>query len=83
MTSIKVKRAIAKAAIGGCPGSVADMIAAIPQNTIAALTSSQLGELIDAMWAACQRSKALHAAEILAEGAIWDAKRSRLVELAA
>ena len=82
MSCIKVKRAFAKASIGTCPGSAADMLAAIPQSTISALTSTQLAELIDAMWAACQRSKALHAREVIAEGSVWDARRECLLELA-
>lgn len=82
MSTVKVNRALALASVGRNPASASDMLAAIPQAIIAALTSRQIAELMDAMWHACQRSKALAAQDAIDEGAIWDARRQQLVELA-
>lgn len=83
MSSVKVKRALGKAVIGDCRGSAGAMLAHIPDSIIAQVNSSALAELVDAMWRACQQSKSLAAAEIIADGTVWDARAGRLREIAA
>ncbi|QIG79976.1 hypothetical protein [Stakelama tenebrarum] len=83
MHPIKINRALNAAAIGSCPGSASDMLAAIPDSVVAALPGRLLAELLDANWQLAQRSKSLAAREALDEGAVWDDRRERMIELAA
>lgn len=59
------------------------MLDAIPAEVVAALTSRQLAALLDAMWQTACASKALANREAIAEGAIWDARRGQMREIAA
>jgi len=79
---VKYDRATAKAAVGKFPGSRDAMWAAIPVDVIGALTSTQLAHLLDAMWGACQEAKRIAEAEVVSNGAVWDARHQRLRELA-
>lgn len=83
MHTIKINRALAGAAIGRNPGSALDMLAAIPATVIDALPARLLAELLDANWSLAQASKALAHTDACAEGAIWDARRQQLREIAA
>lgn len=83
MSTIKVNRALKIATIGDCPGSASDMLGLIPAAVIQQVNSRTLAALIDGMWQACQASKAIAAREAIDEGAIWDARRERMVELVA
>lgn len=92
----KVNNALALSRIGGwtgsndhdtmqgpCHASALAMLDAIPDEVIAALPARLLAQLIDANWALAQQSKAIAAAEAIAEGAVWDARSQRLREIAA
>lgn len=81
--TIKIERARKASIIGDCPGSFGAMIDLIPATTRAALTGRQIGELSDAMWRACQQSKALANREAIDEGGVWDARQQRYREIAA
>jgi hypothetical protein len=81
MGAIKTSKALRKASIGVNPGSASAMLALIPARIQDRLPASDLAQLVDAIWRACQASKSIAAAEILDEGAIWDARKQRLVEL--
>ncbi len=56
---IKVAKAVAASEIGNCPRSVDAMLSYVPRSVIAKLNSSELAELMDAMWRACQDAKAI------------------------
>ena len=86
--STKVKRALALSNIGGwvstadhpvkngpCHGSAAAMLAAIPEEVIAALSARLLARLLDANWGATQQSKAIAISEACRDGFVWDAAR--------
>lgn len=81
--SIKINRALKLASIGANPDSAAAMLEVIPAEAIKAVTAHQLAAMLDAVWRACQASKAIATREALDEGAIWDAGRGRLREIAA
>jgi len=81
--STKINRARKASVIGDCPGSFAAMVDLVPASARATLTGRQIGELADAMWRACQQSKAIAAREAIDEGAVWDARSGRLREIAA
>lgn len=81
--SIKISRALAQSGVGRYPGSAHAMLAAVPESIVAALTSRQIADMLDAMWSACQTAKADANREAVDEGAVWDARRQTLRELAA
>lgn len=83
MSQIKIKRARAAATIGRYPASFDAMLARVPADVVAALTSAQLAQMLDALADACDASKALAARDACDEGAIWDARANRLREIAA
>lgn len=83
MSKIKVHRASKISKIGACRLSFAAMIARIPADVAAALTSRQIAFMVDAMWDACQEAKCFSEAECIAQGAVWDAKNKRFHDLAA
>ena len=53
----------------------------IPEKIILELRPTDLGNLIDNIWQSWQDTKKIHEADIIAEGAIWDEKNQRLIEL--
>lgn len=73
--SIKINRAIEKSKIGNHPNSAAAMLGHIPSTAIAALTSAQLAEMLDAMWDACQEAKKIAEKEAIENGAIYSGDR--------
>lgn len=77
MSQIKINRAFAKSSIGAYPSSREAMLDYIPAGVIAALTSAQLADMLDAMWRACQDAKRIAAQDAVADGAIWDGQRMR------
>jgi ABC-type transporter Mla MlaB component len=79
--SIKISRALRKSAIGSCHRSSFAMLDAIPVEVVTKCDSSTLALLLDAMWSACQASKAIAASDIINEGAVWEARHQRLVEI--
>lgn len=81
MHTIKIKRALKLSTIGSCHGSAHAMLAAIPQSVVTSLTSKQLAELIDANWRLAVASKVIAERDIVNEGAVWDARSQRLIEL--
>lgn len=81
MHSIKIKRALKLSTIGSCSGSAIAMLDAIPQSVVAALTSAQLADLIDANWRLAGASKAIAERDAVAEGAVWDARNQRHIPL--
>ncbi len=81
--AIKIKRALRLAAVGDLPETSGAMLAALPAETVAALTARQLAGLLDAAWRLVQASKALAERAACDEGAVWDARAQRLRELAA
>jgi hypothetical protein len=83
MHQTKIHRALRSAAIGQFPASAEAMLEHVPACVVARLTGSELGELLDALWTCANRSKALHAAEVIAEGAVWDTRREAFREIAA
>lgn len=83
MSQIKIKRARAAAAIGRYPATFDAMLARVPAEVVSALTSAHLARMLDALADACDASKALATRSACDEGAIWDARRSRLREIAA
>lgn len=81
VSQIKIRRAMARADIGRYPGSATAMLDLIPTTVAATLTSAQLAIMLDAMWTACRRSKAIALADALDEGAIWDTRHQCLREI--
>lgn len=81
--TIKINRARKLSVIGNTPGSFYAMIERIPATVTGAITSRQLADMVDAMWAACQEAKALAAKEAIDQGAVWDARSQRLRGIAA
>lgn len=67
---------------GRCPATFEAMLAHVPADIRAALTGAQIGRMIDALAAACDQSKAIANRDACDEGAIWDAQRSTLREIA-
>ena len=82
MSQIKINRARKLSKIGNNYGSFDAMLAAVPAGVIAALSSAQLATLIDANWSLAQASKGIAERDACAEGAIWDARRGTLREIA-
>lgn len=56
---IKVAKAVGSANIGQCPRSVGAMLDYVPAAVITKSSSSDLAELLDAMWIACQDAKSI------------------------
>lgn len=56
---IKVAKAANSAKIGQCSRSLGAMLDYVPESVVAKLTSSELAEMLDAMWRACQDAKAI------------------------
>lgn len=94
--NIKVNRALSASRIGGvhgggdhdipqcgCAASALAMLDAIPETVVAQLSAAALADLLDAMWMMCERTKAIAAADVIQEGAVWDAKQQRLREIVA
>lgn len=81
--TIKINRARKLSAIGDVPGSFYAMVERVPAAVTAAITSRQLADMVDAMWAACQEAKALAEKEAIDQGAVWDARSQRLRGIAA
>lgn len=73
MFAIKHARARAQSTLGSCPSSFDAMWEHIPFAVIAALNSSTLAQLVDALWTCAQRSKALAEQEVVDTGGVWDA----------
>jgi hypothetical protein len=80
--SIKINRAKKLAAIGSCPGSFLAMLDAIPLGVRGSLNSGQIALLLDANWRLACASKAIAAADAIAEGGCWDSRCQRFRELA-
>lgn len=78
VSQIKINRAIAASAIGKFPASAAAMMSVIPAGVIASLLSRELANLLDALWDACQESKAIANRNSIAEVVIWDESRQTL-----
>ena len=81
--SIKINRAIAKSIVHDLRITQKEIINAIPLSVIKALSSSQLAELIDAMYANYKRVVRQAEEDIINEGAVFDHKKGRLIELQA
>ncbi|MCK5930993.1 MAG: hypothetical protein KAG89_02390 [Fulvimarina manganoxydans] len=81
--TIKIRRAISMSSIGSLVETRSAMLEAIPASVLATASSRQIADLLDANWALAQRSKASAAEAACDEGAIWDANRQRLREIAA
>lgn len=81
MSSIKITRALRKAIIGDCHESASAMLAAIPDSVIAALSSSQLAEMLDAAWRLSCTAKAIAEREAIANGGVWDERRQAFREI--
>ena len=79
--SIKINRAVKLSSIGKYPTSCSAMLGHVPQTLIDRLTAAELAEVLDSLWSCAQKSKAIHERDIVAEGAVWDAKSERLIEL--
>lgn len=82
MHTIKINRARKLSTTGKYPESFSAMLNHIPSRLIERLTSREIADMIDALWNASLKAKELQDAAIVAEGAVWDAKRQRLIELA-
>lgn len=80
--SIKVNRALRNSGIGAYPSSAATMLAAIPEDIIDHLPARLIAKLLDANWRLAGQSKAIACADAITEGAIWDAKHERHLEIA-
>ena len=74
MSQIKINRALKRAAVGRFPGSALAMLDRIPRAVCDALTATQIAEMLDAMWGACQEAKGIAGHEAIAAGAVWNAR---------
>ncbi len=83
MHSIKINRAFRTSAIGNYRASALAMLDIVPSRARSKLSGSELGELLDALWTACQQAKAIAAADAIAEGAVWDHRAQTFRELRA
>lgn len=83
MSMIKINRALKLSHVFRFPGSAGAMLDRIPEDVIEALSGARLAQLLDAMWDACQEAKGLAARDACSEGAVWDARRGKLRDLAA
>ncbi len=81
MSQIKINRALLKAKIGSYPSSASAMLDYVPLSVRDTLTSSQLAEMLDALWEACQAAKAIANREVVSDGAVWNARNEQFVEL--
>lgn len=79
--TIKISRAYNKADVGKHPASRDAMMMHLPTALVATMTSAQLAGVLDALWSCAQQSKSIAEREIVSEGAVWDAKSQRLIEL--
>lgn len=82
MHTIKINRARKIATTGKYPTSFAAMLDCIPSRLIERLTAREIADMIDVLWNASEKAKAIQDAAIVAEGAVWDAKSQRMIELA-
>lgn len=57
------------------------VIAIIPDEALQDLSAKALGKLVDAIWKSWQDTKHIHEADIIAEGAVWDESKQRMIEL--
>ena len=80
--TIKFTRAATLSKIGSTPRSFEDMAAYLPDSVIKSLTSTQLAEMIDALWTCAGDAKAIAAREAIEAGCVWDAKRGTSRDLA-
>lgn len=78
---IKINRAVKMARIGAYPNSASAMINHIPDTVISALPARLIAAQIDALWDACQASKAIADREAIQNGFVWDSPRNLAVEL--
>lgn len=53
----------------------------IPDKIILETKPIELGKLIDNIWQSWEKTKKIHESDIISEGAIWDEKNQRLIEL--
>ncbi len=81
--SIKVERARKLSEVGRYPATYAAVLASLSPEVVAALSSRLLARLLDDVWASWKETKRLHEADIVAEGAVWDAGGRRLRGIAA
>lgn len=79
--TIKISRAYQNAEIGKYPASREAMLKHLPDELIKTLTSRELAMVLDALWSCAEAAKVIAEQEIVAEGAVWDAKTQRLIEL--
>ena len=79
---IKIKRARKLCSTGKYPDSFAAMLALVPCDVQAALTSHELAAMIDVLWAACERSKAIAERAACSHGYIWDSRRQVMGDIA-
>lgn len=79
---VKIARAKQLATIGPCHASFEAVIDAVPEATIAAISSRALAELADAIWRSWGETKAIAERDAIAEGGIWDARRETFRALA-
>lgn len=79
--SIKVQRARGMCRVGAYPQSYRAVIDAIGDEILAALSARRIAILADRVWDSWAKTKALHERAIVDEGAVWDDRSSRLIEL--
>jgi len=79
--TIKLNKALKKAQVGQYPRSAEAMVAHLPILVIESCTSSEIAAMLDAMYGACQKAKAIAERDACAEGCIWDAAQKRLREI--
>jgi hypothetical protein len=81
MNEIKIDKSKNYCHLGNKEDSFNAVISIIPENAIDEMTSKSLGKLIDAIWKSWTETKKIHDADIVSEGAVWDEKTQRLIEL--
>lgn len=81
--AIKINRALRLADVGRYPETARAMLRALPASALDKLSAREIAEMLDAMHALTERSKAIAERDACEAGLVWDARRDEHRELAA
>lgn len=80
---IKLNRARRLSEVGRYPQTYEAVLGSLSPEVVAALNARLLAKLLDDVWTSWKETRRIHEADIVAEGAVWDAGGERLREIAA
>lgn len=81
MNEMKIDKSRNYCRIGNTASSFEAAVSIIPKSAIEEMTAKSIGQLVDAIWESWVETKRIHDADIIDEGAVWDEKSQRMVEL--